>query len=506
MIMDYMYYRYMYWLIMLILVVYGGSIVDRDRRVSRIARGIAFLSVWAVIITGLVVVDKIQLFFLLLASLCCIAISYYSEGYLRILFGKISSLQTVIDLALALLIMFFTAKTLIELVVLWISVELLGFLLILLEKGFRNWSIATKYLILCATTGDISLFTWLAVSSLHLGFEKGVFADFHTLSMSGIIADPLTTFLLLIGFTTKLAQIPLHFWLVDTYTEAPSPVTALFSGLMSKMAVYGILRLYTTIALNMAVFTWLLLIQGFITIVYGFLLSVAQVDVKKMMAYSSMGHYGVMVMILSLLPITPLLAFKIIILYMLYHGLVKTQVFLNIGTIELLTNTRDMYRLGYLARLSPRIYNSVVIGFFSLAGMPPTIGFYAKLSTIVLAFSLLTRDPMVSFPLLVGMVFASILSIVYSIKYIGVYTSSYRTTPLRPVISIEWSQIYSEFLLALSLIFMTGYMIYVGVEAFIDFITTIVYIVGLVCLALSIYLYRYIVVKESKIWFGGIEV
>ncbi len=498
--------RYLYWLVVFLLVAYASYIVDRNSRRSRILRAIAYLSVWIPIAIGFIVVDDLQLFFILLSTIVCIAISYYSEGYLRVLFGKISSLQIMIDLTLVLLVMFFTANTLIELVVLWISIELLGFLLILLEKGFRNWGIATKYLILCATTGDISLFTWLAVSAINIGFEKGLFVDFTTLSLSSVRVGPITTFLLLIGFTTKLAQIPLHFWLVDTYSEAPSPVTALFSGLMSKMAVYGILRIYTTIIVDKTVYTTLLFIQGFLTTIYGFLMSTAQTDVKRMMAYSSMGHYGVMSMILSLIPLAPVVAYKIAMLYMLYHGLVKTLVFLNIATIELLTNTRDLYRLGYLARVSPRIYNSGVIGFFSLAGIPPTIGFYAKLSTLILAFSLIPVNPVLAFPFIISMVIASIFSIVYSVKYIGVYTSSYKSQPIRPTISVDRVQLFSETLLAIALIIMTGYMLLIGVEAFIDLIVAIVYIVGLVALAVSMYLYRYVATRESRIWFGGIEV
>ncbi len=499
------YMEYIYWAAMFLLIIYSNAVIDRDPRRSRIIRGAVYLSPWIPILLGLFAIDSLQIIFIILCSIACIAISLYTEGYFRILFGKISSIQVIVDSTLLILLIFFIVDTLIELIVLWISIEVLGFLLILIEKGIRNWSIASKYLVLCATTGDISLFTWIALVSIHLGVEKGIFMSFQEISMYNITANELITFLLIIGFTTKLAQIPLHFWLVDTYTESPSPITALFSGLMSKMAIYGLLRLYYTININSTIFTLILLIQGVITAVYGFLMASAQVDIKKMLAYSSMGHYGVMTMTIGLIPLNPSVFTKLTILYALYHGLLKSQVFLNTASIELLANTRNVYQLGYLAQVARDIYNPVLISFLSLIGAPPTLGFYAKFALIVLAFSLIGTGSLISFPIIVGVGFTSVFTIVYAVKYISVYTSSYRSNPVRPVIPLEEAQVFSESLLAIASILLPILMLLIGIDRIIDSIVLLVYLMGLVILATTFMYNKVLSQRETEIWFSGVE-
>ena len=496
--------KYIYWLILFMLILVANISPDRRRRLSRVLRSIAYLSIWIPLILGVIEIDYLQIFFIMLCSLACLAISLYSEGYLRILFGRIAPLQFIIDSTLVLLIMFFTAYNLIELVVLWVSIEILGFILILIERGIGNWNIATKYLILCATTGDISLFTWLAIVSLNLGIEKGLLAGFNELASMGISVNPFITFLLLIGFTTKLGQIPLHFWLVDTYSEAPSVTTAIFSGLMSKMAIYGILRLYYTLSLDTNVFMYLLLIQGLLTTIYGFLMSSAQTDVKKLLAYSSMGHYGAMTMFISFLPILGEVILIITYIYVLYHGIVKTQVFLNTGSIELLANTREIYRLGYLSRIAKETYFSVVLGFLSLIGIPPTLGFLMKFLVVAIAFQLLTYGTFYSLALLVGMVFSSIFSIVYAIKYLGAYTGSYAKEAYRPVISLEDTQLISEEMLALSLIIVPIIPL-IKLAIPYSLVIAIVYGSSLIVLVLSLIMYRSAFIREADVWLGGIE-
>ncbi len=500
--MDQLIARYLYWLLAFSAIVIANISPDKHRRLSRALRATAYLSIWVPLGLGLFTVDMLQVFFILLCSISCLAISLYSEGYLRIMFGRIAPLQFITDSALVLLLIFFTAGSLIELVVLWISIELVGFILILLEKGVRNWGTATKYLIICATAGDISLFTWLAIASLKLGLEKGLLSSFSNLQ--GLTADPFMTFLLTIGFTAKLAQVPLHIWLPDTYTESPAVSTAIFSGLMSKMAVYGLLRLYYTVGVDATVFTYTLLVQGIITTVYGFLMAAAQTDVRRMLAYSSMGHYGVITMFIGLIPIIGWAATTAVLIYSLYHGVVKTLTFLNTGTIEVLANTRDIYKLGYLAKVASEVYGGVLVGFLALIGVPPTIGFIAKFLTVAIALLMLVSGLPQSLPLLVGVVFASIFSIVYSVKYLGVYTGSFVREPFRPVISLEDTQLFAERLLAVSLIVLPLIPLLAARVMFYPLIA-LVYVLSLVVLAASFILYGRAGIREADVWVGGVE-
>lgn len=502
----------MFWFIATMLVASGSLIVDVMRRLSRVLRILAYTIIWPGIIIGLVLgqwilfVDFTQILFLTLCTVVSIAISLYSEGYLRILFGRIHHLQLVIDMTLILLIMLFTARNLLELTVLWISIELVTFLLIMLEKGLENWNIGLKYLVICVTAGDISLFSWIALTSTVIGVDKALLSDFSVIAQKTIDAShPIITVLVLLGFLAKLGQIPFHVWLTDTYSEAPSPVTAIFSGIMSKMSIYAILRLISLLNLNETIYMYLMLVTGFLTSIYASIMASAQADVKRMIAYSSMMHYGIMTMLLSLVFISDTV-FSLLYLYVYYHGLLKTHIFLNIASIELLTNTRDMYRLGYIAKVARNLYDKVLYSILSLMGLPPTAGFFVKALLIYFALNLAIKGMPPAFFFLVGFVVSSIFAIVYSVKYLGVYVGSYTSAPFRPSIMLSNTQYRIEYMLSLSMIIIPA--IFLLILKLDPVVITIygIYVVAILAILALRALKTRIVFYETPHWIGGVEV
>ncbi|OYT39022.1 MAG: hypothetical protein B6U89_04865 [Desulfurococcales archaeon ex4484_58] len=497
--------RYTYYILLLVIILFADHIIDRRLMISRVLRIVAFASPWFILPVIGFEFKLLNIVFILLATLGSIIISFYSEGYLKILFGKISSLQMIIDITLLFIIIFFTTQNLIEFVIIWIIVELMGSLLVLLERGMRNYNVVMKYLLVCVTAGDISLFLLLALTAMKIGFDQTLIVSLEELKNLNLTLNPLLTILALIGFTTKLAQIPLHFWLVDTYTETSSPGTAIFSGLMSKMAIYAILNIYSLLNLDITIYTYMLLIQGIITTIYGFLLTTLHSDIKKIMSYSSLGHYGVMTMIASLIPYNNIF-YTLLLLYVLYHGFLKIQAFLNVSTIEILTNTRDIYRLGYLAQVARKVYSYSIITFLSLIGIPPTLGFYAKFALLVSLFMLFNQVPLISLIIIICIGFASVFSVIYSIKYISTYTSSYRSKPIRTTIPLTNTQYWSEICSAVSAVILPLMFLFIGVNTFIDRIAFIVYVLSILSMFLTYIIYRKYAPRETKIWVGGIEV
>ncbi|WFO75323.1 hypothetical protein J4526_09725 [Desulfurococcaceae archaeon MEX13E-LK6-19] len=504
-------YRYILWILLIVLVSSGALVVDTMRRLSRVLRIIAYVLVWLVIVAGyllntwIIYIDSLQGLFLILCSIAGIAISLYSEGYLRVLFGKIQHLQLIIDMTLLLILMLFTARNLLEFTVLWISIELVAFLLILLERGLENWSVGLKYLVVCVTAGDISLFSWIAITATTIGINKALLTDFQILMNSTInVTNPVLTFLVLVGFLAKLGQIPFHIWLVDTYSEAPSPITAIFSGLMSKMSIYAILRVLSLLDLNNMVYLITLLALGFITTIYASIMASAQTDVKKMIAYSSMTHYGVMTMLLGLLVFDERIT-GLVYLYVFYHGLLKTHVFLNIASIELLTNTRDIYRLGYLAKVARRLYDKILYTILSLMGLPPTIGFIAKALVIYIALILASQGIPYAFVFLVGVIISSIFSIVYSVKYLGVYVGTYANIPFRPSIMLDSTQYVMEYTLSLLMIIIPlPFLLIIQGDA-ITYMIYGFYIVTIIAVLAAKMFHKKIVIYETPTWVGGVE-
>jgi len=498
--------RYVYYTAILATAGISSWIVDDKPVLSRILRVLVYASPWILIPFSVIALDQLSAVFLALTTLGSIAISLYSEGYLKTLFGRIGSLQVIVDTSLILLTVFFTTQSFFEFVIAWILVEFSGTLLIMLEKGFRNFSIVAKYLIVCVTAGDISLFLLLALVILKVGFEKALIVELAELSILEIKLDPILTILALIGFTTKLAQIPLHFWLPDTYSETPSPGTAILSGLMSKMAVYAILKLFSSVGFDTSTYTWMLVVQGLITAVYGFFTAAINRDLKRIMSYSSMGYYGVMCFALGLIPLNPLFT-SIALILAIYHGLTKTLVFLNIASIEILANTRNVYELGYLAQVARDLYNNAVVAFLSLAGAPPTLGFLAKFTLIAVLLESIETIPHIALPALVCLSLAFILAIVYSVKYISTYTSLYKSKPVRPPIELQKTQIVSESVIAaLILASPLAVIILTGVKTLLDIVALATYLAGMFIFALPLVERKWFERREIEPWIGGVEV
>lgn len=497
--------KYIYYVPLLPLLLLGDIIIDTKPRLSKLLRIAAYLSMLIIAWIINLPENSIAFIFYIIAITASIIITVYSEGYLRILFGKVNPLISIMDTTLYMVTLFYASQTLGEFIILWIIVEFMSSLLIILERGTRLFNTIVKYLAICVTTGDLSLFTIIAIVASKIGLAEVFTLPITSIPELDITLTPLLTILVLIGFTTKLGQIPLHVWLPDTYTNAPSPATAVLSGLISKMAVYALLMVNQWFTLDLQTYTALLLFQGLLTTIYGALSATMHTDIKKIMSYSSMGHYGVITLILALLPFNRELFTITTLLYAVYHSFVKIHVFLNIASIELLTNTTDIYRLGYLGLVEPRIYNTSVIAFLSLTGIPPTLGFYAKLLLFVSIITILSIQPLPAILALVGIGIISVFSLIYSMKYLSIYISAIRPATRKIPAAITNLQLWSETLLAIAMISLTPIVIIAGLNSFLDLVVISIYILSILALVIAYYLKRVTIGKEAKTWLGGIE-
>ncbi|HWH34561.1 MAG TPA: Na+/H+ antiporter subunit D [Acidimicrobiales bacterium] len=184
--------------------------------------------------------------------------------------------------------------------------------------------------------------------------------------------------LLLVVFGVKAAIFPLFFWLPDSYPTAPSPVTAIFAGLLTKVGVYAIIRTQTLLFPTDGSSTLLLVLAG-ATMVVGVLGAIAQDDMKRILSFHIVSQIGYMIMGLGLFSIAGLAG---AILYTVHHIVVKTSLFLVSGLVEHLAGTSLLRRLGGLARRAPLVGALFLLPALSLAGVPPFSGFVAKLALI----------------------------------------------------------------------------------------------------------------------------
>jgi multicomponent Na+:H+ antiporter subunit D len=186
--------------------------------------------------------------------------------------------------------------------------------------------------------------------------------------------------LFLVAFGIKAALFPLFFWMPASYHTPPVAVSSVFAGLLTKVGVYSLIRVFTLIFIHRVDYTHtLLLAVAGVTMVVGVLGAVAQNEFRRLLAFHSVSQVGYMVMGLGFF--SPLgLAASLI--FMAHHSIVKTNLFLMSGVVAHLNQTFLLKKLGGLYRLRPVVALLFLLPALSLAGLPPLSGFFVKLGLV----------------------------------------------------------------------------------------------------------------------------
>jgi formate hydrogenlyase subunit 3/multisubunit Na+/H+ antiporter MnhD subunit len=193
--------------------------------------------------------------------------------------------------------------------------------------------------------------------------------------------------LALFGFGAKAGLVPLHVWLPEAHPAAPSPVSALMSGVMLKTAIYGFLRI-TFDLIGSPAWWWGLvpLALGLFTALYGVMFAAVQSDMKRLLAYSSIENMGILFAGLGLALVfqgagmntLASLALLAVLYHALNHAFMKSLLFAGTGAVLHATGERNMGRLGGLIQRMPWVAWTVLIGALALAGLPPLNGFVSE--------------------------------------------------------------------------------------------------------------------------------
>ncbi len=186
--------------------------------------------------------------------------------------------------------------------------------------------------------------------------------------------------LLFVAFAAKAALFPFHFWLPASYHHAGPAVSALFAGLLTKVGVYALLRVFTLVFTAANGFSSeLILWLSMATMLIGVLGAVAQYHVRRLLSFHIISQIGYMTAGLAIG--TPL-ALSAVIFYIIHHIAVKTTLFLVGGVLEMKTGTADIRRHGGFYQSHPLLAACFLIPAFSLGGIPPLSGFWAKLNLL----------------------------------------------------------------------------------------------------------------------------
>lgn len=194
--------------------------------------------------------------------------------------------------------------------------------------------------------------------------------------------------LFLIAFGIKAALFPLFFWLPASYHTPPVAVSAIFAGLLTKVGVYALIRVFTLLFVQDQAFTHgLLLALAGLTMVTGVLGAAALSEFRRILSFHIISQIGYMVMGLGLFGLAPSPSVKVLalsgsIFYIIHHIVVKTNLFLVSGVAERLRGSFELKLLGGLYKDHPLLSLLFLIPALSLAGMPPLSGFFAKLALV----------------------------------------------------------------------------------------------------------------------------
>jgi NADH-quinone oxidoreductase subunit M len=189
---------------------------------------------------------------------------------------------------------------------------------------------------------------------------------------------------LFIGFAIKVPIFPFHTWLPDAHVEAPTAVSVILAGVLLKMGTYGLIRISFPIFPEMAQkFAFALAIFALINIIYGALCAMAQKDFKKLIAYSSVSHMGIVLLGLSALNTQGMMG---AVFQMFNHGTITAMLFLIVGVIYDRTHVRDLDAFGGLALTMPKYTGIVTVAFFAALGLPGLSGFVSEAFSFLGAF------------------------------------------------------------------------------------------------------------------------
>lgn len=334
------------------------------------------LSGWKIPYTISFVIDYLSAFLVTMVSALAVLSTIYSVGYMR-RFSGIWNYYALLMLMITGLNGVAITGDLFNLFVFMEIALIATYALVAFHGEAEHYEAAFKYAIMSSLSSSLVLFGIGCVYSMTSSLTLMQISN----KMIGVGETNLVYALFLTGFGLKAAMFPFHSWLPDAHPSAPSPVSAMLSGVLIKvLGAYTLIRVFYMVFGVSELVKELFLIFGTLSMVIGALVAVMQKDIKRMLGFSSVSQMGYIIFALGIG--TPLGVLGAI-YHMLNHAVLKGLLFMDAGAVELIEGTRDMEEMKGVSDRTT--YVTSLMASLGISGVPPFGGFFSKLIIITAA-------------------------------------------------------------------------------------------------------------------------
>ncbi|MCX8130672.1 MAG: hydrogenase 4 subunit F [Clostridia bacterium] len=369
--------------------------------------------------SDIIYIDSLSALMLLVTSSVAFLASVYSIGYMNEEFDRkiisIKKLQIYYTLLHVFIFTMILTITTQNMGLMWIAVEattLASAFLVGFYNDKKSIEAAWKYIIICSVGIAFAMLgvVMLYYSSMHsLGESVSGLNWTYLFENAGKLQGSILKIafiFILVGFGTKVGLAPMHTWLPDAHSQAPSPISALLSGVLLNTAMYCIIRVMIIVNKNAGnnIYTSKLLVAlGIISIGTAAIFILVQQDFKRLLAYSSIEHMGIIALSLGIF--TPLSIFGAL-YHIINHAFTKSMLFIASGNIYLKYNTKKISKVQGILKTMPITGTAFIIGLFAITGMPPFSVFSSELNIIIASFEKTSYIPAALMLLFLTFVFA----------------------------------------------------------------------------------------------------
>ena len=380
-------------------------------------------------------IDRLAAFFLLLIAIVSGCVAAYSTEYVEHLDGEsrrnvLCGCANIFILAMVLVV---ASATTISFLFFWEIMAASSFFLVVYEYDQPETRKAGLFYFLMTQLS--TLFVLIGIISLYVQTRSFAISSLTEASSPLITVAFLSLF---VGFSIKAGIIPFHKWLPYAHPASPSPISALMSGVMLKIAVYGLIRFLLNVFHPDIWWGILILAAGTASAVLGIIYALKEHDVKAMLAYSSIENIGIIFVGIGLsiiltavgLPVLAMISLLGALFHALNHALFKSLLFLTAGSVVHATHTRDIEHMGGLAKRMPYTSALFFIGAVSISALPPLNGFASELLIFTSFFSSVSSvDPLLKVLLFISLALFSLTSALSAACFVKAFGSIFLALP-----------------------------------------------------------------------------